>query len=191
VNPKVDAYLATSTQWPAELAALRTILLGCELDEELKWAKPCYGHGGHNIAIIQEMKPFLALMFFKGTLLEDPSGLLEDQGPNSRSARRLTFTSVDEVTERAEVVRSLVDQAVAVEAAGLRVPEAPELELVAELRERLDDDAELRSAFEALTPGRQREYHLHIASAKQAQTRRDRIDKLRPKILAGKGLRDR
>jgi uncharacterized protein YdeI (YjbR/CyaY-like superfamily) len=191
VNPKVDAYLERSTSWPTEIAALRTILLDCGLDEAFKWAKPCYAHGGHNIAIVQEMKPFLALMFFKGALLDDPHGVLEDQGPNSRSARRMTFTSVDEVNERADVVRALVAEAIAAEAAGLTVPEAPELELVAELQERLDADPNLRAAFEALTPGRQREYHLHIASAKQSETRRNRIDRVIPQILDGRGLRDR
>jgi uncharacterized protein YdeI (YjbR/CyaY-like superfamily) len=191
VNPEVDAYVERSTQWPAEMAALRTVLVGCELDEELKWAKPCYAHGGRNIAIVQEMKPFLALMFFKGALLDDPEGVLEEQGPNSRSARRMTFTSVDEVTEQADVVRGLVAQAIAAEAAGLSVPAADELELVAELRARLDADADLRAAFEGLTPGRQREYHLHIASAKQSATRHNRIDRVIPRILAGLGLRDR
>lgn len=190
-DPEVDAYLARSDAWPDEIAALRPILLGCGLDESIKWRKPCYAHDGANIAILQEMKGFLALMFFKGALLDDPDGVLEEQGPNSRSARRVVFRSVGDVDRLAETVRSLVASAIEVEHAGLTVEPAPELQVCDELRERLDADPELEAAFESLTPGRRREYDLHISGAKQSSTRSSRVDKLVPRILAGKGLRDR
>ncbi len=190
-NPDVDAYIAGSDGWPDVIAELRPILLGCGLTEEIKWRKPCYAHDGSNIAIVQEMKDFLALMFFKGALLKDPDAVLEDQGPNSRSARRIRFTSVDDVRRLADTVAAYVDEAIEVEAAGLDVGPAPELVLVEELQHRLDRDPELKAAFDALTPGRRREYHLHISGAKQASTRASRADKCVPKILAGRGLRDR
>lgn len=191
MDPKVDDYIGRSTTWPEELAALRPILLGCGLDESIKWGKPCYSDGDRNIAIMQEMKGFLALMFFKGALLDDPQGVLRSQGPNSRSARRVELTSVDDVAAHEATIRDLVASAIAVEEAGLSVGPAPELELCEELTERLAADPELAAAFEALTPGRQREYNLHIADAKQAKTREARIDKYVPQILAGKGMRDR
>lgn len=187
----VDGYVARSERWPDAIRALRPLLLDCGLDEELKWGKPCYRHGGKNIAIIQEMKGFLALMFFKGVLLEDPDGILQDVGPNSRSARRVCFRSADEVTAHAASVRSLVDRAVAVEEEGLEIESAPEADLVAELQRRLDADPELRAGFESLTPGRRREYNLHIGGAKRAETREKRIDQHVERIRAGKGLRDR
>ena len=190
-NAKVDAYIGRSTAWPAELAALRDVLLGAGLTEELKWGKPCYAADGANIAIMQEMKSFLALMFFKGALMPDPDGLLEEQGPNSRSAKRITFTSVDDITRLAAAVERYVAAAIAVEASGATVASAPAWSPVDALQERLDADAAFRTAFGALTPGRQREYHLHISSAKQLDTRRSRVEKLAPQILAGKGLRDR
>jgi uncharacterized protein YdeI (YjbR/CyaY-like superfamily) len=190
-NPDVDEYIAGSNRWPDEIAALRRVLLGCGLTEDIKWNKPCYGHDGANIAIVQEMKDFLALMFFKGALLDDPDGMLHEQGPNSRSARRMQFTSVDEVQRSAGAIEAYVDQAVRVEQAGLAVEPAPELVLVDELQRRLDADPALKQAFESLTPGRRREYHLHIAGAKQVATREARIDKYVDKILAGKGMRDR
>ena len=137
------------------------------------------------------MKGFLALMFFKGALLEDPLGVLREQGPNSRSAKRFEFTSVADVTELAPTIRDYVDEAIDVERAGLEVGPAPEPEFVEELQRRLDEDPELRTAFTSLTPGRQREYNLHFSSAKQASTRESRIDKCTSKILAGKGFRDR
>ena len=187
----VDTYISRTEQWPAEITALRRILLASGLTEATKWGKPCYSHDGANIVIVQEMKNFLALMFFKGALLSDPAGVLHAQGPNSRSARRMQFTSVDDVERLAGVVTEYLDEAIAVEEAGLEVEPSPELELVEELQHRLDENPELKAAFEALTPGRQREYHLHISSAKQSSTREARVDKFVPKILAGKGFRDR
>ena len=97
MDPKVDAYIRRSEKWPEEMTHLRTILLSCELTESIKWGKPCYSHEAKNIIILQEMNEFLALMFFKGALLHDCEGVLEEQGPNSRSARRIRFKSVGEV----------------------------------------------------------------------------------------------
>ena len=191
MNHDVDAYVARSQRWPEEISALRPILVGAGLDEDVKWAKPCYSHDGRNIAIVQEMKDFLALMFFKGALLRDPDGVLEEQGPNSRSARRMQFTSVDDVTRRADTITTYVREAIAVEEAGLDVGPAPEPDLAPELSERLDRDPAFRIAFEALTPGRQREYNLYFSGAKQAATRASRVEKYARKILDGKGFRDR
>ena len=177
--------------WPEEMAGLRPILLGCGLTEEIKWRKPCYSHKGGNVVILQEMKEFLALMFFKGALLKDPEGVLEEQGPNSRSARRIRFTSIEDVARLAGTVKAYIDEAIEVEKAGLTVGPAPELLLAAELQSRLDQDPALKAAFEALTPGRQREYNLYFSGAKQAKTRAARIAKYVGKILEGKGFRDR
>lgn len=190
-HPEVDEYVRQSTLWPDEIAAIRPILRHCGLTETIKWAKPCYSREGRNIVILQEMKDFLALMFFKGALLSDPSGVLESQGPNSRSARRMCFGSVDDVTRLADTVAAYVGEAIDVEDAGLEVGPAPQLVLVDELQARLDGDDALRAAFEALTPGRRREYHLQISDAKQSSTRAARVEKYVPRILAGKGVRDR
>jgi uncharacterized protein YdeI (YjbR/CyaY-like superfamily) len=191
VTNKIDAYIGRSEKWPKEMAELRSILIDCGLSEDIKWGKPCYSHDGSNIAIMQEMKKFLALMFFKGALLSDEDGVLEEQGPNSRSARRMEFTSVDDVRRLSETIAAYVEEAIAVEEAGLDVGPAPEVVLVAELQHRLDNDDALRSAFEALTPGRQREYNMYFSDAKQAATREARVDKYVDKILDGRGFRDR
>jgi uncharacterized protein YdeI (YjbR/CyaY-like superfamily) len=191
VNPKVDAYIGRSEKWPAEMNELRPVLLGCGLTEAIKWGKPCYSHEGSNIAILQEMKDFLALMFFKGALLEDPESVLEEQGPNSRSARRMCFTSVEDVARLADTVKAYVEEAIDVEQAGLELGPTPDLVPVEELQHRLDEDPALKAAFEALTPGRQREYNLYFSDAKQAKTRAARVEKYAPKILDGKGFRDR
>jgi uncharacterized protein YdeI (YjbR/CyaY-like superfamily) len=136
------------------------------------------------------MKEFLALMFFKGALLNDPDGVLEDQGPNSRSARRIRFTSVDEVAQLGDTVKAYIGEAIDVEESGLEVGPAPEPVLIEELQNRLDQDPAFKIAFESLTPGRQREYNLFISSAKQAKTRQARVEKYADKILDGKGFRN-
>lgn len=187
---EVSRYIASAKRWGSEMAVLRPVLLDSGLEEALKWAKPCYARDGENIAIMQPMKEFLALMFFKGALVEDPDGLLREQGPNSRSAKRLEFTGVDAIRSVEPQLRALVESAIAVEASGAKLPPRCDLELPEELTEALAGDAELSAAFDALTPGRQRGYALHIAGAKQADTRRNRIAKHRPRILAGKGLHD-
>ncbi|MEQ1703196.1 MAG: DUF1801 domain-containing protein, partial [Ilumatobacteraceae bacterium] len=140
-NTKVDAYIDRSQQWPAELAAARKILLGCGLSEDIKWGKPTFSHDGNNIVILQEMKDFLSLMFFKGALLDDPAGVLKSQGPNSRSALRIEVTSAAELTRLKKTIVAYVAAAIAVEQAGLKVAPAPELVLVEELQQRIDSDA--------------------------------------------------
>ncbi len=190
--PDVDAYLADQTRWHAETVALRAIVLESGLDEAIKWGKPCYSHQGNNIAIIQPFKPHLALMFFKGTLLSDPLGLLVPQGENSQAAMRVEFTSVDEVAAKADGVRALLAEAIRVEASGASVDftrRAPP-ELTAELVDAFDNDPDLRAAWEGLTPGRQRGYLLHFNAAKKPETRAARVARAAPRILAGKGPND-
>jgi uncharacterized protein YdeI (YjbR/CyaY-like superfamily) len=189
-NAKVDAFVSRASQWQGVIRKLRSVLIECGLDEELKWGKPCYLHEGKNVAIIQPFKPHCALMFFKGGLLEDTHGLLRSQGENTQSAMRLEFTSEAQV--KRSVVKSYVKQAIAAEAAGLTVDAKAkrDLELPEELTRALKRDPKLAMAFEALTPGRQRGYVLHVAGAKQSKTRTARIEKCVTRILAGKGLND-
>jgi uncharacterized protein YdeI (YjbR/CyaY-like superfamily) len=189
--PDVDAYIDATDQWPEEIAALRALLLTSRLDETIKWGKPCYASGDANVVIIQEFSDHLALMFFKGVLLEDPAGVLEDQGPNSHAAKRMAFRSVADIERRADVVTAYVAEAIALEQAGTALPPRPEEKLSDELQERLAGDPELAAAFDELTPGRQREYNLHVSGAKQASTRERRVNDITPCILNGKGLRDR
>ncbi len=187
----VDAYLAESDQWPDEIAAIRPILLSCGLDETIKWGKPCYCIDDENVVLIQEFSDHLALMFFQGVLLDDPHGVLHAQGPNTHGPKRMKFTSVGDVESLAEVIKTYVDEAIHHARAGTELPPRPDEALAPELQERLADNDELAEAFNELTPGRQREYNLHISDAKQSETRHRRIDKVVPRILDGKGLRDR
>lgn len=190
-SPRVDAFVSRAKRWQAEIRALRSILLDCGLDEDLKWGKPCFMFEGKNVAIIQPFNAHCSLMFFKGALIQDTDKLLRSQGKNTQSAMRLEFTGTDQIKKA--VVKRYVDKAIAVEKAGLRIdfeakrkPDLPE-----ELVRILDRDRKLAKAFHALTPGRQRGYILHFSGAKQSKTRIARIERCIPKILAGKGMHDR
>ncbi|MEZ4237047.1 MAG: YdeI/OmpD-associated family protein [Myxococcota bacterium] len=189
--PDVDAYLAASELWPEAIRALRPVLLASGLDETIKWGKPCYCLDDANVVVVQEFSDKLALMFIKGLLLDDPEGVLHEQGPNTHGALRMEFTSAEQVEAQADIVAAYLEEAMAVQRAGTPLPPRPEEPLADALLERLASDAALAEAFEALTPGRQREYNLHISDAKQASTRERRVDNVVPRILAGKGLRDR
>jgi len=190
-SPKVDAFVSRAKTWQGEMQKVRSILLECGLDEDLKWGKPCFSFEGKNVAILQPFKAHCSLMFFKGALLEDTHGLLRSQGENTQSALRLEFTSEAQVKKA--VLKSYVKQAIAVEKAGLTVDfkAKRELELPEELTQILKKDRKLAKAFHSLTPGRQRAYVLHFKGAKQSQTRTARIEKCIPQILAGKGMNDR
>ena len=187
----VDAYIEASDQWPSEIKVLRPLLLDCGLTEDIKWGKPCYCLDDANIVLIQEFSDHLGLMFFKGVLLDDADRVLHDQGPNSHAAKRIKFTSIEEVETLADVITAYVHEAIAHERAGTELPARPDEELAPELADRLASDDQLADAFENLTPGRQREYNLHVFDAKQSSTRQRRVDTIVPRILAGKGLRDR
>lgn len=191
-NPKVDAYVGRAERWRDETEALRAILLDCGLSEELKWGKPCYTFQGRNVAIIQGFKPHCALMFFKGALLRDPEGVLVKQGENSQAALRMEFTEVGQVKAMEPTLRAYLGEAIEVEKAGLEVPLREKRQLVPpdELLDAFDETPDLKAAFDALTPGRQRAYMLHFSGAKRSATRAARIAKCVPRILAGKGLTD-
>ena len=189
-DPAVDAYVRRAKSWQPEIEALRTALLECGLEEALKWGKPCFTYAGANVAIIQPFKTQCALMFFKGALIEDSLGLLRRQGENTQAAMRLEFSAGEPV--RKSVVKTYARQAIAVEKAGLAVDfkARRELEFPEELTRALAADRRLANAFDALTPGRRRGYVLHFAGARRPETRVARIDKCRPRILAGKGLHE-
>ena len=192
VDAKVEAFYAKAGTWQAELAALREILLACNLTETFKWRSPVYTFDGANVALVWGFKEACTLGFFKGVLLKDPAGILVAQGENSRSARVAKFTSVAEIRKAEKTVKAYVAETIANEKAGLKVDlPKDDLEYPAELVEALDGDPGLREAFEALTPGRQRGWVLHFSQAKQSATRASRIEKASPRILAGKGMNDR
>jgi uncharacterized protein YdeI (YjbR/CyaY-like superfamily) len=191
-NPAVDAFLESQQRWREEFAALRGIVLGCGLDEQLKWGWPCYALSGGNVVLIHGFKFYCALLFFKGALLDDPENILVQQTGNVQAGRQVRFTGVEQIAAMEAVVKDYVLRAVALERSGATVAfrETAEFAVAEEFQARLDADPKLQAAFSTLTPGRQRAYLLHFSAPKQAKTRAARVEKALPDIFAGKGLND-
>lgn len=192
MNPKVDFYFDKEKKWQKEIEQLRIIVLDCGLTEELKWGCPCYTFETSNIVLIHVFKDYCALLFFKGTLLNDPAHILIQQTPNVQSARQLRFTNVREITTKELIIKSYIYEAIEVEKAGLQVKlkKTSDFKILEEFQNKLNKNPALKKAFEALTPGRQRAYIFHFSQPKQSKTREARVEKYIPQILAGKGLND-
>ncbi len=192
MNPKVDFFFRKAKQWQEEYEKLRTIVLECGLTEELKWGKPCYTSEKANIVLIHGFKEYCALLFFKGALLKDPNGILIQQTENVQAGRQVRFTNVREIEKLAPTLKAYIQEAIEVEKAGLKVnyKKTTEFKMPEELRRKLDAMPALKTAFGALTPGRQRGYLLYFSAAKQSKTRESRVEKFMPQILKGKGLDD-
>ncbi|HCA09645.1 YdeI family protein [Chryseobacterium sp.] len=192
MNPKVNFFFDEATQWQKEFKKLRTILLNTGLEEELKWGCPCYTYHGKNIVLIHGFKEYCALLFFKGALLNDTHHILIQQSENVQAARQIRFTTLKEIIDLEKVIPIYVYEAVEAEKSGIKVPmkKTKDFEMPEEFQNKLDQNPELKEAFEGLTPGRQRAYLLHFSSAKQSKTREERIQKYIPQILVGKGLKD-
>jgi uncharacterized protein YdeI (YjbR/CyaY-like superfamily) len=191
-NPKVDAYFEDAKKWRKELERLREILLASALTEELKWGQPCYTLEGKNVAIVHGMKDSCAFAFFKGALLKDVHGVLTSPGRNTQSGRWIKFTSVREIAEMKSIMRDYIHEAIEVEKSGLKVKlrKTSDLKLPEELLMMFNEFPAFQTAFDALTPGRQRAYIYHFSAPKQSKTRQARIEKSMPPILKGKGLLD-
>lgn len=192
MNPKVDFYFAKAKKWQEELEKLRTIVLDCGLTEELKWGVPCYTYKKGNVVLLHTFKEYCAILFVKGALLNDTNDILIQQTENTQAARQIRFTSVREIVEMATVLKAYIFEAIEVEKAGLKVDFKKNTELVFcdEFQNELEENPELKTAFDALTPGRQRAYNLYFSAAKQSKTRESRVEKSIPQILKGKGLNE-
>jgi uncharacterized protein YdeI (YjbR/CyaY-like superfamily) len=192
MNPKVDAYLRRAKKWQEEMAELRRIVLHSQLTEELKWRQPCYTFQKSNVLIISGFKQCCVLSFIKGALLKDTKGILVKPGPNTQATRFIRFTNVEQIVEREPILKAYIAEAIAVEKAGLKVKlkKITQRPIPEELQLKFEEIPALKTAFRALTPGRQRAYLMHFSAAKQSKTRQSRIEKCVPRILKGKGLAD-
>lgn len=192
MNPKVDFYFTKNKKWQKEIEQVRKIVLDTGLTEELKWGCPCYMLEESNIVLIHVFKEYCALLFFKGVLLKDTDGILVQQTKNVQATRQVRFISVDEIIEMEPILKAYIYEAIEVEKAGLKVPlkKTKEYNMSEEFQKKLDKSPDLKTAFKALTPGRQRGYLLYFSAPKQSKTRESRIEKYMQSILNGKGLND-
>jgi uncharacterized protein YdeI (YjbR/CyaY-like superfamily) len=192
MNPKVDFYFHKAGKWQAAVEKLRMIAFDCGLTEELKWGVPCYTFQERNIVLIHVFKEYCAFLFFKGALLHDADGILIQQTANVQAARQVRFTNVREVIKQETILKAYIYEAIEVEKAGLKVPlkKTAAFNMPEEFKNKLDKTPALKTAFEALTPGRQRAYLLYFSAPKQSKTRESRIQKYMQHMLHGKGLND-
>ncbi|MEQ9304491.1 MAG: YdeI family protein [Marinoscillum sp.] len=192
MNPKVDFFFNKESQWKKEYAQLRRLMLSCGLTEALKWGVPCYTLNNSNVVLIHGFKDYCALLFHKGALLKDTENLLIQQTKNVQSARQIRFTDLSQIVAMESTLKAYVYEAMEVEKAGLEVKlkKTQEFEMPEEFRVTLEENPDLKAAFERLTPGRQRGYLLYFSQAKQAKTRESRIEKYWDHIINGKGLKD-
>jgi uncharacterized protein YdeI (YjbR/CyaY-like superfamily) len=190
--PQVDGYLRKHNQWAAPLQKLRAIVLGCGLTEQIKWRVPVYTLDGRNIVFLNAFKESCAISFTKGALLEDPKGILKKPGEDTQSTRTIRFTDAGQVAKLEPELERFIAEAVAAEKSGVKVPmkKITERAVPDELQKKLDEIPGLKKAFQSLTPGRQRQYLMHVASAKQPKTREARVEKHVARIMAGKGIDD-
>jgi len=191
-NPKVDWFFDKATKWQKEFEKLRMIILQCGLTEELKWGCPCYTFEDRNIILIHGFKEYCAVLFFKGALLGDPEGILVQQTENVQSARQVRFTGVPQIVKMERPLKAYIYEAIEVERAGLQVKykKTKDFKVPEEFQNKLDKMPRLKTAFESLTPGRQKAYIFHFSQPKQSKTRAGRVEKYIPQILKGKGLDD-
>ncbi|MEZ4971090.1 MAG: YdeI family protein [Flavobacteriaceae bacterium] len=193
MNPKVvDRFLDRAKKWKLEMTLLREICRDCGLTEEFKWMHPCYTFQEKNVVLIHGFKEYCALLFHKGVLLKDTDKILIQQTENVQSARQIRFTGLQEIRDLKSTIKAYIFEAMEVERAGLEVPmkKTSDFNIPDEFKKALDNDPDLKTAFQSLTPGRQRGYLLYFSQAKQSATRTNRVEKHIPKILQGKGLND-
>src|ERR1700722_27512 len=192
MTPMVDGYIRKSKQWQEELRKLRTIILDCPLTEEVKWRHPCYTFQQKNVVIIGRFKECCVLTFVKGALLKDANGILVKPGENTQAARMIRFTDVRQIAEIEPILKAYIHEAIEVEKAGLKVKfkKITEFKIPEELQNKFNKIPALKTAFAALTPGRQRAYLLYFSAAKQSKTRESRVEKCMRQILDSKGIDD-
>lgn len=192
MNPKVDLFLEKAETWQEEMTLLRKIALKCDLTEDYKWLHPCYTYKGKNVVLIHAFKEYCALLFHKGALLKDEKKILIQQTENVQAARQLRFSNSKQIREQQDIIKAYIEEAIQLEKDGAKVilKQTSDYKMPIELQNKLDEDTQLKKAFEALTPGRQRAYIFNITQAKQSKTREARIQKYIPKILEGKGIDD-
>ncbi len=192
MNPKVDFFFNKAKRWHAEFEKLRNVILDCGLSEELKWGCPCYTFEKRNIVLIHGFKEYCALLFFKGALLNDAEGILIQQTKNVQAARQIRFTNVREIVKSKPILKTYIYEAIEVEKAGLKVKlkKTTQFKSPEEFKSKLNEIPALKTAFNSLTPGRQRAYLLYFSAPKQSKTRESRVEKCVPQILNGRGLND-
>jgi uncharacterized protein YdeI (YjbR/CyaY-like superfamily) len=189
---KIENYLKKHAQWAGVLDTLRTVFRSTGLEETVKWGTPHYTYNNKLVAGLAGFKNHCAIWFHQGVFLKDPHNkLINAQEGTTRGLRQWRFEEGE--TVNVDLVRSYIEEAIANAQTGKEIAPQPKKKLTLSplLLQAFKDDASLKESFSKLTPGRQREYAEHIASAKQEATQQRRLEKCIPMIKQGKGLHDK
>lgn len=182
-----------SGQWPEEMEVLKSIIARTELEEMTKWGGPVYTLNKKNVLGIGGFKAYVALWFWNGVFLKDKAKKLINANEGvTKGLRQWRFASKAEIVANEKLILEYMHEAIANEKAGLAIkPEKKETVISEFFQKALDADAELKLAFETLTPFKQREFLEHVDSAKQEKTKAARMEKITPMIKSGIGLHDK
>jgi uncharacterized protein YdeI (YjbR/CyaY-like superfamily) len=188
----VDEFIAGIEKFRDELIKLRKILNSTELEETIKWGSLCYTSGGKNVVGIGAFQSYFGLWFFQGALIDDKNNLLINAGEGKTKAlRQWRITSSKEIKPR--VIKSYVKAAIqiVVDGAEIKPDRNKPLEIPSELFTALSKHRSAKISFSKMTKGKQREYTDYVSSAKRAETKQSRIEKILPMIVEGIGLNDK
>lgn len=188
----VEEYIEENSHFGEALSLLRDLINTTELEETLKWNAPVYTLNGKNVVGLGAFKNHFGIWFFNGVFLKDKNNLLEQAQEKTKGLRQMRFESIDDIDKHA--VLAYVTEAIENQKLGKEIkPEKMGKTIVIpkELQIALETNKNFQAAFKALTPGKQREYCEHIASAKQEKTKMSRLEKIKPMILKGMGLFDK
>lgn len=185
-------YLAGHDEWRSVLERVRAVMKASELEETVKWGAPCYTLNGKNLVGLVAFKDFVSIWFHQGALLRDEHGVLVNaQEGRTKAMRQWRVRSEDEIDET--ILRDYVRETIENQRQGreIKVDRNKPLQIPDELAAAMEDDPDILNRFEALSPGKRREYAEYIAEAKRAETKVKRLEKIVPMILAGHGLHDK
>ena len=188
----VDAYLNDHPNWRNELTTLRALIKETELQECIKWGAPCYTLNGENIIGMMGFKNYVGIWFHQGVFLKDKASvLINAQEGKTKALRQWRFSSARDMDP--QLIGRYIYEAIQNAQAGKKfAPAAAKpLSVPPELARALQEDQHASAQFDALNPGRKREYADYISEAKRADTKHRRIEKILPMITSGVGLNDK
>ncbi len=179
-------------QWVEELELIASILNKTSLEKSIKWSAEVFTYNGKNIVSYGGFKNYFTIWFYNGVFLKDPYKVLVNaQEGKTKSLRQWRFTSVKEINEKK--ILAYVKEAVEIEKKGLKIqPEKPKPVAPSPLlADAFKKDKTLKTAFDKLSPGKQKDYVVYINQAKQDTTKQTRLEKIIPLIKQGIGLNDK
>jgi len=187
-----EDYIQKHLQWEDELRELKKIIQSTRLEETIKWGAPTYTFNNKNIVSLGAFKNHFALWFFNGSLLNKNTDLLVNaQEGKTKALRQIRFEKGDSLNS--STLLPYIKEAIDLQEKGKSVmpKRNKEFNIPKELALYFEENPKVKSSYDKLTKGKQREYATYISEAKKATTKDKRLEKIRPMILNQMGLYDK